>query len=69
MYGKRLKEARLKKGYTLVKVALLMNTTHATISRYENEKLEPSIDMLKRLCVLYNVSSDYILGLTNNKVE
>ncbi len=69
MYGNRLREARLKKGYTLVKVALLMNTTHATISRYENEKLEPSIDMLKRLCTLYNVSSDYIIGLTNNSDE
>ncbi len=65
MYGKRLKEARLKKGYTLVKVALLINTTHATISRYESEKLEPNIETLRKLCTLYNVSSDYIIGLKN----
>lgn len=66
MYGERLREARKMKDYTLVKVALLMNTTHATISRYETETLEPSIDMLKKLCTLYKVSADYIIGLTND---
>lgn len=67
MYGQRLKEARKSKGLTLINVAMILNTTHATISRYENEKLEPSIETLKQLCKLYRVSSDYIIGLTNEK--
>ena len=66
MFGERLKEARRKKNYTQVKVALLLDTTHATISRYETNKLEPSIEMLQKLCALYQVSADYIIGLTND---
>lgn len=63
MYGKRLKEARKSKNLTCVNVGIKLNTTHATISRYENEKLEPSIDTLRELCKLYGISADYIIGL------
>ena len=64
MYGERLKNARKNKNLTLINVAIKLNTTHATISRYENEKLEPNLDTLKKLCELYKVSADYILGIT-----
>lgn len=67
MYGQRLKEARKARGITLVKAGMELNTTHETISRYENEKREPSIRMLKEMCILYNISADYIIGITNNK--
>lgn len=63
MYGQRLKEARKKRNLTLINVGIKLNTTHATISRYENEKLEPNINTLKELCELYNVSANYIIGL------
>lgn len=65
MYGERLKIARKNKNLTLVNVGIRLNTTHATISRYENGKLEPNLDTLKALCTLYNVSADYILGINN----
>ena len=67
MYGQRLREMRKLKNITLIKAGIELNTTHATISRYENEKLEPSIDTLIALCKLYNISSDYIIGLTDIK--
>lgn len=63
MYGERLRIARKKRNLTLINVGIQLNTTHATISRYENGKLEPNLDTLKALCKLYNVSADYILGL------
>lgn len=65
VYGQRLKEARKKKNLTLINVGIRLNTTHATISRYENEKLEPNINTLKELCKIYNVSADYIIGNIN----
>ncbi len=65
MYGQRLKTARKKKNLSLVRVAIELNTTHATISRYENEKLEPNIEMLKQLCLLYGVSADWVIGITD----
>ena len=66
MYGEKLKKARKHKNLTLINVAMKLNTTHATISRYENEKLEPNFDTLKKLCELYKISADYILGLPYN---
>lgn len=67
LYGKKLREARKARGFTLIKVSLELNTSFETISRYENEKREPNLEMLKKLCVLYNVSADYIIGITDNK--
>ena len=63
MYGERLRQARKQKHLSQVSVGIKLNTTHATISRYENGKLEPNLDTLKALCKLYNVSADFILGL------
>ena len=62
MYVAKLKPARLKKKLTLVQVGMRLNTTHATISRHESEKLEPSIDTLRDLCDLYGVSADWVIG-------
>lgn len=66
MFGKNLRKARKKRNLTLINAALTLNTTHATLSRYENEKLEPNIEMLKQMCLLYNVSADYLIGLPEN---
>lgn len=66
MYGSRLKNARKNAGYTLEQVAEKLNTTHASISRYENEKRKIDPQTLIEFCKLYKVSSDYILGLPEN---
>ncbi|MBQ9082130.1 MAG: helix-turn-helix transcriptional regulator [Clostridia bacterium] len=63
MYGERLRKARKEKKLTLTEVADLLHTTHATISRYENEKINVDAETLAVLCRLYHVSADYILGL------
>ena len=63
MYGNRLRISRKKAQLTLQQVANRLNTTHATISRYENEKNKPDPETLAALCKLYKVSANYILGL------
>lgn len=63
MYGERLRKARKEKKLTLTEVAEMLHTTHATISRYENQKINVDAETLAILCQLYNVSADYILGL------
>lgn len=66
MYGERLKTARKNANLTLEQVGQMMNTTHATVSRYENEKRRVETETLKQFCIIYNVSADYILGLPEN---
>ena len=63
MYGERLRKARKQAKMTLIEVAEVLHTTHATISRYENEKINIDAETLAVFCRLYNVSADYILGL------
>ena len=64
----RLKELRLKHGYTMQDIAKKLDLkSHGTYSDIEHGKnILTSINALK-LANLYNVSLDYIYGLTNNK--
>ena len=65
MIGERLAEVRKDHGDTQKSLAEKMNVVVHTISSWEQEKSEPNHEMLVRLCRLYGVSSDYLLGLSN----
>lgn len=66
MLHERIKEQRIEKGYTLKYVAEQLNVTIRSICRYESGEREPSIDMLKKLCDFYDVSADYLIGLSDS---
>ncbi len=61
--GKRLKEARRLSGYTQKDVASKMLMTQQQYSRFENGVFELNYEQIIFLCKLYDVSSDYLLGL------
>lgn len=65
MFGQRIKELRQEKGLTQMQLAELLFTTQSTIGKYEREELQPNIEALKKLCKVFEVSSDYILGLSD----
>ena len=58
---KGLKEIRKKKKYSQVKVALEMNMSRETLSRYETGARNPDIETLVKLSDYYNVSIDYLI--------
>lgn len=60
---KNLIELRKKKGLTQQKVAEYLKIERSNYSKYELGKLEINIDMLRKLSMLYKVTTDYILGL------
>ena len=62
-FGTRLKALRKKAGYTQQEVAELANVTKSVVSFYENKDRAPSPDVLKRLSNIFNVSTDYLLGI------
>lgn len=64
-YTLRLLELRKEHSYTQQFVADYLKIDRSNYSKYELGKLEPNIDMLVALSNLYNVSVDYILGLTD----
>lgn len=61
----RLKELRLEKGYTQQALAEKLNIKQQSYIRYEYGTGEPSLDTLKKLAVILEVSSDYLLGLSD----
>lgn len=63
--GKRLKEARIGAGYTQKQVAEKMGTVQTAYIKYELGKLELNYEKMVFLCRLYDVSSDYLLGITD----
>ncbi len=61
----RLLEIRKKKRISQLKMALDLNVSQNTISRYETGDREPDLDMLVRLADYLQVSLDYLLERTS----
>ena len=64
MIGERLSEIRKDHGDTQADLAARLNVSLAAVRSWEQEKSSPSHEMLVSICKLYQVSSDYLLGLT-----
>lgn len=64
MLGERLAEIRKDHGDTQASLAEKLHVTHFTVSSWEQEKSSPSHEALVSICKLYQVSADYLLGLT-----
>lgn len=65
IFGRRLKELRLSKSLKIKDVAFEIGLSLMAYNHYELGDREPSIDVLIKLCDLYDVSSDYLIGRTD----
>lgn len=65
-YWEILRELREDRDLKQYAVANALGTNQRVYSRYENGINELPLHHLKTLCQFYQVSADYILGLTNN---
>ena len=63
MLGQRINELRLALGWSQVELAKRLNVSKQTVSNWENDNIQPSIEMLVRLSKIFNVATDYLLGL------
>ena len=63
MLGQRINELRLAFRWSQVDLANKLNVTKQTVSNWENENIQPSIQILVRLAKLFGVTTDYLLGL------
>lgn len=65
-YTKRLYDLRTDNDYRQEDIADFLKITKQAYGMYENGKRNLPIEYLIRLSEFYNVSTDYILNLTNN---
>lgn len=66
LLGKRLKALREKKGISQKFVATKIGVNNSTLSGYESGYREPDGETLLRLADFYEVTTDYLLGRSNN---
>ena len=62
----RLKELRKQKNITQIKLAMDLNSSQNSISRYELGEREAGYATLIAFADYFNVSIDYLLERTNN---
>ena len=65
-FSKRLKELRLENKLTQSDLAKVMSVTTSTVTRWELDMQQPDYLTLAKLSVYFNVTSDYLLGLTDD---
>lgn len=65
--GVRLLRAMNESGYTQRNLARLADTSDHVIANIIAERCNPRSDTLVKLCRALNVSSDWFLGLSNEK--
>ncbi len=66
---KRMRDLREDHDYTQTNVANYLKTSQTMYARYERGANELPIHHLVSLCLLYHVSADYLLGLSNKKIK
>ena len=64
-YCERMRELRIKNNKTQKEIATLLGTTQQAYLKYEKGVNEMPIRRIIQLCKHYNVSADYILGLSD----
>lgn len=65
-YVQRLKDLREDHDYTQQDVATILGMQREQYRRYENGINEIKVSFIIKICKLYNVSADYLLGFTND---
>lgn len=63
MFNERIKELRLSLGINQVEFGKKLNVSKQCVSNWENDNIQPSIDMLIRICNTFSVTADYLLGI------
>lgn len=69
MVGDKIKLYRENKKMTQNEIASILDVSPATVSKYESGALEPSIESLKRLAELFQITIDELLNDEEDKFD
>lgn len=65
-FGKRLKTLREERSLTQEEFGKRINQKKANVSKYENGKLQPSLETISAIATYFGVSIDYLLGRSDD---
>lgn len=70
MLGEKIKTLRISRGLNQIELSKILGVTKQCVSNWENDNIQPSIEMLIKLSNYFNISADYLLGLnTTTKIS
>ena len=65
IFCERLKELRIERQISKLQLAKEIGYSDAAISRWESEKRIPNIEELAKIAKFFDVSTDFLLGLSD----
>ncbi len=65
--GERLEAERKQSKLTLEAIQDILGISYQAYRKFEKDICYPKVDTLIKIAKMYNTSTDYILGLTNDK--
>lgn len=67
MLNENIKKLRTARNMSQVQLAKNLGVSKQSVSNWENDNILPSIEMLMKISACFNVSTDYLLGISQRK--
>lgn len=64
LFAERLKQLRTEKNLKQSELAQVLSVDQRTISNWESEKNEPPLETIIKIAKFFEVSTDFLLGLS-----
>lgn len=65
IFGQRVKKLRQKMNISQERVAKAIGVSRARYSHYENNHVEPDIELIRKMADFYDVNTDFLIGRTD----
>lgn len=69
MLSNKIFELRNLRGWSQVELAKRLSVSKQIVSNWENNNIQPSIDVLVKLSDIFSVSTDYLLCRAKQRIE
>ncbi|GIO25560.1 helix-turn-helix domain-containing protein [Ornithinibacillus bavariensis] len=61
-FNNRLQLIRKEKKLSRAELADMLGISYSTVAKYESGTREPDLDTLEKISIIFNVTTDYLLG-------
>ena len=61
--GQKIKDLRIQKSMTQKELANILNISQQALSHYEMGDRDISLELLKKICVIFDITSDELLEI------
>lgn len=65
IFAERLKDLRIERELSQRELAKLLNVSHSAVAQWESESRSPNAEAVVALAKFFEVSADYLLGLSD----